>query len=373
MALVMGHRQVDAQATLGFGVTETSLSANGGGASTAGTAFATNGQYISYITWTVAWSVAPASDTILLQGSLDNSTWFTVDTSTNVNGELRSIGTSAKFVRAFVSAQSGVANVTVTLVAKSTAFSNLYNATFVGQSLFADGSNTAPSITFNSTPALGLYRYSASQIGFAVSSGTTAAILGGNGFYVNSNGLVGFANSSTDPASGIDVRIGRASAGQLYYNNGASVQAIVNGTFNTGITPACTIADTNETTLFTYTLPASALNSNGRGLRITAWGTMAATATTKTIKGYFGATVTANPGAAVYNGVSWRMTYEILRLTATTQTSGALSTVGAILLTGNTSPGETLANAIVIKVTGQNGTANLNDICFSGAVVEAIN
>jgi hypothetical protein len=371
MALVMGHCQVDAQATLGFGVTETSLSANGGGASTVGTAFATNGQYISYITWTVAWSVAPASDTILLQGSLDNSTWFTVDTSTNVNGELRSIGTSAKFVRAFVSAQSGVANVTVTLVAKSTAFSNLYNATFVGQSLFADGSSTAPSITFTSAPTLGFYKYASNQIGFAFGN-TPVITFSGSGISINTASTLSFANT-TDAGAGSDVKIGRSGVGQVYYNANGTVQAVLNGTLNTGITPACTIADTNETTLFTYTLPASALNINGRGLRITAWGTMAATATTKTIKGYFGATVTANPGAAVYNGVSWRMTYEILRLTATTQTSGALSTVGAVLLTGNTLPGETLANAIVIKVTGQNGTANLNDICFSGAVVEAIN
>lgn len=370
--MVTSHQQTDAQVTLGFGVLETSLSANGGGASTVGTAFATNSQYISYITWTVAWSVAPASDTILLQGSNDNSTWFTVDTSTAVAGEIRSIGTSARFVRAFVSAQSGAANVTVTLVAKSASFTNLYNATFIGQSLFADGTVAAPSITFGSATTLGLYKYSSSSIAFAAAGGVPAVLLASNGVYINSNGLVGFS-SATDPGGGIDVRIGRAATGQLYYNNGGSVQAIVNGTFNTGITPACTIADVLETTLFTYTLPATALNTNARGLKITAWGSMAATATTKTIKGYFGATVTANPGAAVYNGVSWHMVYEILRLTATTQSSGSFTSVGAASLVTNTSPGETLANAIVIKVTGQNGTANLNDICFSGAMVEAIN
>ena len=49
----------------------------------------------------------PTSVTVAFQGSLDNSTWFTLDTSTSTAGETRSIsGTSAKYFRCNVTAYS---------------------------------------------------------------------------------------------------------------------------------------------------------------------------------------------------------------------------------------------------------------------------
>jgi len=56
-------------------------------------------QGVPYITWQTSFSAAPGSVTILLQASLDGSNWFTIDTSTNVNGEIRTVTGSFRFIR----------------------------------------------------------------------------------------------------------------------------------------------------------------------------------------------------------------------------------------------------------------------------------
>lgn len=168
-------------------------------------------------------------------------------------------------------------------------------------------------------------------------------------------------------------RIEQAADGQFTVSNNANtVTRFMDGTLTTSTTGACTIADTNETTLWTYTLPAGALSADGRGVRVTAWGTSGATANTKTGKLYFGAAV-PTVVSMTSSGAAWRMTEIVLRTSATAQAtwgeaiqSSASSAYGAF--TGS----ETMANAIVIKMTGQNGTAAANDICFSGVVVETI-
>lgn len=52
------------------------------------------------ISWQTAFSGGnPASITVLLEASLDGTNWFTVDTSTSVTGELRTVTGSYRFVR----------------------------------------------------------------------------------------------------------------------------------------------------------------------------------------------------------------------------------------------------------------------------------
>lgn len=68
------------------------------------------------ITWTITYSGAPASITVLLEGSLDNSNWFTIDTSTNTSGEGRTVSPLAwRFIRARISASSGGTGITVSI------------------------------------------------------------------------------------------------------------------------------------------------------------------------------------------------------------------------------------------------------------------
>lgn len=153
----------------------------------------------------------------------------------------------------------------------------------------------------------------------------------------------------------------------------ATQQSIdMDGTITTGLTTTGTIADTNETTLFTNTLNAGVLDRNGRGVRVTAWGTLANTANTKTIKLYFGGTVIATYSAAGQN-VPWYVEGIVLRTGASAQLYNVLIQVGVapISVTPATTAIDTTA-AIILKVTGTNGLAALNDIVLTGAVVELI-
>jgi hypothetical protein len=60
------------------------------------------------IKWTTKYGTAPASITMILEGSNNNSSWTTIDTSTNVSGETRTVTNQAyQFYRATVSAISG--------------------------------------------------------------------------------------------------------------------------------------------------------------------------------------------------------------------------------------------------------------------------
>lgn len=60
------------------------------------------------ITWQVLYGTPPASNTINLQGSNDNVTFFTIDTTTSVvNGNLRITAGSARFYRINMSAVAG--------------------------------------------------------------------------------------------------------------------------------------------------------------------------------------------------------------------------------------------------------------------------
>lgn len=55
------------------------------------------------IIWQTSYPVAPGAITVLLQTSIDNTNWTTLDTSTNVNGETRIINTSAPYARINIS------------------------------------------------------------------------------------------------------------------------------------------------------------------------------------------------------------------------------------------------------------------------------
>ena len=125
-----------------------------------------------------------------------------------------------------------------------------------------------------------------------------------------------------------------------------------------------TTATTNEEVLITYTLTASSLNSDGRGLRIKAAGTTAANTHTKTIRLYLGSTVLmSNNVTTAPNAAGWEFECEIFRTGATTQKAIARGTVGSAQQTTTyAGVGETLANALAVKITGQNGTASAADI-----------
>lgn len=138
-------------------------------------------------------------------------------------------------------------------------------------------------------------------------------------------------------------------------------------------TSAGTIADTNETDLWSYTLPANSLTDNGRGVRISVLVTNAANANTKTTKLYVAGTnvLTSASLTAAPNGTDYVATFTVIRTGAATQIGYGIHGLGTtfqaksnLVLAGDTAAG------IIIKVSGQNGTAAANDIVFKHASVE---
>lgn len=137
--------------------------------------------------------------------------------------------------------------------------------------------------------------------------------------------------------------------------------------------------DTTEDTLQTYTLPGGSLGSNGQAVRITAFGRLAANTHNRSFRLYFGATLvggtTSITNAAV---VIWRLEAIVVRTGASTQQcyefayAGATNAAPTFQFNLFTSPTETLANDIVIKVTGQTLTAAANDIICDYMSVEML-
>jgi hypothetical protein len=155
---------------------------------------------------------------------------------------------------------------------------------------------------------------------------------------------------------------------------GGTATAQVSGVLSVNTTEASTGADTNETDLWTYSLPANTLNANGKSVRITAWGTTAANTNNKTFQLYFGATglrSMSTTGSA--NG--WHYTATVTRTGASAQLSVGVGLVGGGGIQNPliSTPAADTTGAITIKVTGTNGVASANDIVFRGAIVEVLN
>lgn len=71
---------------------------------------------VPFIGWqTIFTGGNPASILIALEGSQDGTSWSAIDTSTNVNGEVRALNGTYKFIRVNNSAVSGGSGVTLTV------------------------------------------------------------------------------------------------------------------------------------------------------------------------------------------------------------------------------------------------------------------
>ena len=142
------------------------------------------------------------------------------------------------------------------------------------------------------------------------------------------------------------------------------------GVIEATTTNAATGADTNETDLWSYTLPANTLAVDGSFVRVTVWVSFAANANAKTVRHYFGGT-SIHSFAGAFNNVQYHGQTQIIRKSASDESVGTEAQAGT---TGGTSynngPGVSLTANAIIKVTGQNGSASASDITFRGATVE---
>jgi hypothetical protein len=157
---------------------------------------------------------------------------------------------------------------------------------------------------------------------------------------------------------------------------GPATNASVSGVLNTQFA-ATSNSGSGETDIYTYTLPAGALNANGKALRVRAWGTKAANGNGITWKLYFGSTAVVNKSATT-SGAMWFAEYTLIRTGAATQTalgtgwsnSGANATINVNGI-NVASPTETLSGTVTIKLTLQ-GVSSA-DATAAGWAVEILN
>ena len=178
-------------------------------------------------------------------------------------------------------------------------------------------------------------------------------------------------------ADTLDVAVGLQHDTAGKHKDGASLimgtgtgEAKLSGMVSVNTTAVGTDADTVEKDLMTYSLPADSLSSNGKGIKVRAWGTTGANADNKTIKVYFGS-ATYSTGVASLNNNKWLVELLVYRTGASGQ-----DWVASMLMDGNTTDVQlgTLTEdetaAITIKVTGQNAVATADDVKCEGMTVE---
>jgi hypothetical protein len=137
-------------------------------------------------------------------------------------------------------------------------------------------------------------------------------------------------------------------------------------------------ANTTEQTLQTYTLPGGTLAINGQAIRVTTRGLYANTSRSRQMRLYFGATVVTFMSSSTASAFNNAQEILLIRTGATTQIAFGPSENAGSSITSISSrfiefndPAETLANDIVIKVTGQSGVgAAANDVSCDLMLVE---
>jgi hypothetical protein len=158
-----------------------------------------------------------------------------------------------------------------------------------------------------------------------------------------------------------------AQVGMMPANPAYATRVLTNST-----TTASTGANTTETDLWTYSMPANTLVADGKAVRIAVYGSTAANANVKTVRLYFGSTLLRTVFSAASNNETWYATAVVLRSGASAEVAVTYNIISGTVASTNTAPNEATASPIVIRVTGQNGTATAGDIVFRGAVVELL-
>jgi hypothetical protein len=150
---------------------------------------------------------------------------------------------------------------------------------------------------------------------------------------------------------------------------GGTATAGTNGTLSTWIGSAGNVG-AGEDILRSYTLPGNTLNADGDALRIKAWGQTGATANTKTIKFYFGATAVQLYGSTG-SSAHFEVNISVVRTGAATQHYKGISIVtGSVATNASTTAAETLSGDIVLSFTGESSGAADNDVLLYGFEVE---
>lgn len=183
-------------------------------------------------------------------------------------------------------------------------------------------------------------------------------------------GINGTSHVATMGTSGVTAAFGYTfnayAAATAPYSMGGKIHVNTTAVGNVG-------AGTDD--LMTYNLPADVLGSDGKAIRVTAWGTVANNAAAKAATFNFGATSLSLALRSNQDGV-WRVEFLVIRTGSNAQTltgrfqGGPVNAAATDHLTFAAAPAETDSGAITIKCTG--AATSDNDIVQKGMIVEFI-
>ena len=222
----------------------------------------------------------------------------------------------------------------------------------------------------NSSGVLTEKALATTQILIGDGTGFTAASLSGDVTMTNA-GVVTLAANSVITADITDANVTTAKIADV---NVTLAKLGSTGKLASAYADSGTPASTVETTLFTTTLAASQLVADGESVRMTAHGTTAANANTKTIKVYLGANpIAQNSTTTAPNGKNWKIVADVTRSGGTSSVEHvSIEFDGVAAEIDASKVGATWSNANVLSVTGTNGTSAANDIVLKQAIVEYI-
>ncbi len=212
----------------------------------------------------------------------------------------------------------------------------------------------------------------------AVNTDQIKAQTAGSVLYWNASGNPAILDISTDGMIPIGDATGTVAgyvmSGDATMTKGGVVTVNSVKKLNSKYSATGTTAVTTEETLWSHTLDAGELGSDGEGIKVEIFGTVASNANTKTIRVKAdGNTIVSNGTTTAPNGLNWEAEMTVLRSGATSSVSkGMIAFDGVADEVDTSKPGITWANAIPISVTGQNGTASANDIVVELVVLTRI-
>lgn len=194
-------------------------------------------------------------------------------------------------------------------------------------------------------------------------------------------GYIGQApNGFTDRAKGRGIT---SSGWYTQIGAGGAVSA-GGGNIYTGLTTKGNGADTTEDTAYTVSIPANTLDIVGRCISVQAFGSVGATSATKTVKFYWGTSITQQiVQYTTTNTGDWQLFVQIFKDGASTQRAliqadgtGTVTLLGSAANRGlvvSTSGTETDTAAIVMKVTCQTTAGAASLVNVKAFIVDAYN